>query len=61
MDKSQQFDARPVSSLVSRLKRSLLRVPENGEQLIELLRLAQQRNLFDPDALSMIEGVLQCS
>ena len=59
MDKAQQFDARSASSLVSRLKRSLLRVPENGEQLIELLRLAQQRNLFDPDALSMIEGVLQ--
>jgi magnesium and cobalt transporter len=59
MNKIHQFDVRPTSSLVSRLKRSLLRVPEDGEQLIELLRGAQRRNLFDPDALAMIEGVLQ--
>jgi magnesium and cobalt transporter len=59
MNKVHQFDARPAASLVSRLKRSLLRVPEDCDQLIELLRLAQRRNLFDPDALSMSEGVLQ--
>jgi magnesium and cobalt transporter len=48
-----------MHALVSRLKRHLLRVPENSEQLLELLRIAQCRNLFDPDALAMIEGVLQ--
>ena len=48
-----------MHALVSRLKRSLLRAPENTEQLIELLRIAQGKNLFDPDALAMIEGVLQ--
>jgi magnesium and cobalt transporter len=48
-----------MQALVSRLKRSLLRAPEDTEQLIELLRIAQARNLFDPDALAMIEGVLQ--
>lgn len=33
--------------------------PETKEQLIELLRTARNRALFDTDALSMIEGVLQ--
>jgi magnesium and cobalt transporter len=59
MNKLNQFDVNPASSLVSRLKRSLQRIPENCEQLIELLRDVQRRNLFDPDALAMIEGVLQ--
>jgi magnesium and cobalt transporter len=35
--------------------------PENREQLIELLRGAKQRALFDTKALSMLEGVLQVS
>lgn len=35
--------------------------PQNREQLVELLRDAEQRNLLNPDALSMIEGVLQVS
>ena len=33
--------------------------PKDREQLVELLRDAQQRDLLDPDALAMIEGVLQ--
>jgi len=35
--------------------------PQDKEQLIEVLRDAKSRALFDTDALSMIEGVLQVS
>ncbi|MDH3979940.1 MAG: CBS domain-containing protein [Gammaproteobacteria bacterium] len=43
----------------TRLKQLLLRVPSNSEQLIDLLRAVQRHNLFDVDALAMLEGVLQ--
>jgi magnesium and cobalt transporter len=43
----------------TRLKHLLLRGPFDNEQLIDLLRAAQRRNLFDVDALAMLEGVLQ--
>ncbi len=39
----------------------LLRTPDDRDELIELLRRAHQRFLFDAEALSMIEGVLQVS
>jgi magnesium and cobalt transporter len=35
--------------------------PEDRKDLLELLRAAQKRNLLEPEALSMIEGVLQVS
>lgn len=35
--------------------------PESKEQLVELLQAAKNRALFDTDALSMMEGVLQVS
>jgi magnesium and cobalt transporter len=35
--------------------------PKDKEQLIDLLRDAKDRDLFDVDALTMIEGVLQVS
>ncbi|MGD2113328.1 MAG: magnesium/cobalt efflux protein, partial [Gammaproteobacteria bacterium] len=41
------------------LKQLLLREPANTEQLVDLLRAAQRRNLIDTDALAMLEGVLQ--
>ncbi|MGQ9659881.1 MAG: HlyC/CorC family transporter [Thermochromatium sp.] len=44
-----------------RLGRLLGSEPQNREQIIELLKDAQQRQLLDTDALSMIEGVLQVS
>ncbi len=47
--------------LLERLAALLLRVPENREQLLGLLRQAHERALLDADALSMIEGVLQVS
>jgi magnesium and cobalt transporter len=35
--------------------------PEDQEDLLELLRTAEKRNLIEQEALSMIEGVLQVS
>ncbi len=46
-------------SWFERLSLALLGEPKDREQLIELLRDAQQRELLDADALAMIEGVLQ--
>src|SRR3569833_410015 len=48
-------------SWFERLSLALLGEPKDREQLVTLLRDAQQRNLLDPDALGMIEGVLQVS
>jgi hemolysin (HlyC) family protein len=56
-DRSTNGPARPAWQ--TRLKHFLLREPFDTEQLVEILRAAQQRNLFDLDALAMIEGVLQ--
>lgn len=46
---------------LERLSHALLREPQDREQLIRLLRDAEQRNILDPEALTMIEGVLQIS
>ncbi|WJW74889.1 transporter associated domain-containing protein [Thiohalobacter sp. IOR34] len=46
---------------LERLSQVLMTEPKDRQQLIELLRDAQRRNLFDADALAMIEGVLQVS
>ena len=42
---------------LDRLSHALLGEPQDREQLIEVLRDAQHRDLLDGDALSMIEGV----
>ena len=47
--------------LLERLFPNVKNEPENKEQLVELLRQAKNRALFDIDALSMMEGVLQVS
>ncbi len=47
--------------LLERLAALLLRVPEDREQLLDLLRQAHERAVLDADAMSMIEGVLQVS
>jgi magnesium and cobalt transporter len=49
--------ARP--SLLERMSAKLLRTPDDRDQLIDLLRRSQERDLLDAEALSMIEGVLQ--
>lgn len=46
---------------LERLSHALLREPQDREQLVELLRDAEQRQLLDSNALTMIEGVLQVS
>ena len=49
------------STWLERLSQALLIEPKDRDQLASLLRNAQQRNLLDADALSMIEGVLEVS
>ncbi len=51
----------PRRPLLERLAALLLRVPEDREQLLGVLRQAHERSLLDAEALSMIEGVLQVS
>ncbi len=46
---------------LERLGQLLLGEPRDREQLVLMLREAEQRHLFDSDALAMIEGVLQVS
>lgn len=46
-------------SWFERLSSALLREPKDREQLVELLRDAQQRDILDAEALAMIEGVME--
>ncbi len=46
---------------IERLSHFLTGEPQDQEDLIELLRDAEKRHLIDPEALAMIEGVLQVS
>jgi Mg2+/Co2+ transporter CorC len=48
-------------SLLERLSALLSREPEDREELLHLLHSAHDRNLFDADALAIIEGALQVS
>ena len=48
-------------SWLDRLGQMFSREPKDRGELIELLREAQERNLFDSSAQAMIEGVLQVS
>lgn len=48
-------------SFFGRISNALLREPRDREELTGIMRQAQQRNLLDADALSMIEGVLDVS
>jgi magnesium and cobalt transporter len=54
-------DQKNTRSWLERLSQALLREPQDREQLVNLLRDAEQRNLLDAQALSMIEGVLEIS
>tara|TARA_R110000868_G_scaffold8205_9_gene42902 strand:+ start:83507 stop:84319 length:813 start_codon:yes stop_codon:yes gene_type:complete len=54
-------DSTPKRSWFERLSSALLREPQDREQLITLLRDAEQKQLLDAEALSMIEGALQVS
>ncbi len=48
-------------SWLERISQALLGEPKDREQLVALLRDAQQRELLDGEALSMIEGALHVS
>ena len=58
MDKDRSPNGPAKRSWRARLKRLFLREPVNNEQLVELLRAAHNKNLFDADLLAMLEGVL---
>lgn len=55
------MDDPPQPGWLERISGMLLREPGNRVQLMALLHAAYERNLFDCDALSMIEGVIQVS
>ena len=55
----EPFSSKP--SLLERLSALLTREPEDREELLHLLQSAHDRNLFDADALAIIEGALQVS
>ncbi|MBI2778240.1 MAG: CBS domain-containing protein [Gammaproteobacteria bacterium] len=61
MNEGRSTNGTAQRSWLERLSHVLLGEPKDREQLIELLRDAQQRQLLDSDALAMIEGVLQVS
>ena len=48
-------------SWLERLGHALLGEPRDRQELIELLRDAEQRHLLDPDVLAMVEGAFQVS
>ena len=54
-------DSPQQSSWLDRLVQMFSSEPKDRSELIELLREAQVRNLFDSSAQAMIEGVLQVS
>ena len=51
----------PQKSWLDRLGQVFSSEPKDREELILILREAQERNLFDTSALAMIEGVFQVS
>jgi len=59
MNKERTSGGSSELSWPDRLKQLLSREPADGLQLLELLRAAHHKGLFDADALAMIEGVLQ--
>ena len=58
---SSTAENKPHRSLFERLTALISPEPENRAELLELLHDAQERNLLDADAMSMIEGVFQMS
>ena len=58
---SQRFGSVSGGSWMERLGQTLLGEPKDRDELIEVLRDAQQRGLLGPDVLAMIEGALQVS
>jgi magnesium and cobalt transporter len=61
MKEDQTDNGSSQRSWIDRLSHALLGEPQDTDQLVHMLRDAQARGLFDADAQSMIEGVLQVS
>jgi magnesium and cobalt transporter len=56
-----QTDKSENRSWIERLGRVLMGEPQDREDLVQLMRDAEKRDLLGQDALAMIEGVLQVS
>ena len=56
-----ETDKVPNRSWIERLGQALMGEPKGREDLVQLMREAEKRQLLGPDALAMIEGVLQVS
>ncbi|VAW85300.1 Magnesium and cobalt efflux protein CorC [hydrothermal vent metagenome] len=61
MSEDQSNNGSSSRSWFERISQALLGELQDRKQLLELLRDAEQRNLLDADALTMIERVLQVS
>ena len=61
MNEGRSSDGPSPRNWLDRISQILSGEPRDRDALIEILRDAQQRNLIDADALTMIEGVLQVS
>jgi magnesium and cobalt transporter len=51
----------PLDSLPERVRKALRVYPKNRQQLVELLREEESRNLIDPETLAILEGALGVS
>ncbi len=61
MNEDRSSNGSSQRSWFSRLSQILLGEPRDTEDLVEMLRDAQRRDLFDADALDMMEAVLHVS
>ena len=60
-DHAADGNGHETPSWLARLNKVLSGEPQDRDQLVDLLRDAEKRNLVDAQALAMIEGVLQVS
>ncbi len=60
-DNAPSEDFTEQKSWLERLSQALIREPQDREQLVKLLRDAEDRDILDAEALAMIEGVMQVS
>ncbi len=60
-DDNDDSNAHQQKSWLDRISQFLTGEPKDREDLLEVLREAQEKHLLDREALSMIEGVLQVS
>ena len=61
MNEERNEEGASSKSWLDRLAQVFGAEPKDRNALLEVLRDAEQRGLIDPDALSMIEGILQVS